>query len=115
MSTELVKPQSYSSDDFKSSEKYFRANRAAARDYARARFSELLTETFGGDCRQQTAQRAAAALNVTERMVLYWLKGQSSPTLEHVIIVGTFCGIDKLVSRFTSGKDRQEIQNLFKA
>lgn len=93
-------------------EKSFRANRVEAREFARERFAEMLITAWPADTAQEVARRAAPTIGVTERQITNWLKGESSPAFEHVVVVGTVLGIYKTMEICTLGLRRGEVAKL---
>ena len=93
-------------------EKSFRANRVEAREFARERFAEMLITAWGGDTPQEVARHAAPTLGVSERQIVNWLHGESSPAFEHVVVVGTVLGIYKTMEVCTLGLKRQEVAKM---
>lgn len=93
-------------------EKSFRANRVEAREFARERFAEMLISAWPGETAQEVARLAAPTIGVSERQVANWLRGESSPAFEHVVVVGTVLGIYKTMEICTLGLRRGEVARM---
>jgi uncharacterized protein (DUF2336 family) len=95
-----------------SREKSFRANRVEAREFARERFAEMLITAWPSDDYNEVARKAADVLGVSQRQVVNWLKGDSSPAFEHVVVVGTVLGIYKTMEICSLGLKREEVARM---
>ncbi len=93
-------------------EKSFRVNRVKSRKFARERFAVMLVTAFRGETPQDVANNAAESLGVSSRQVMNWLKGESSPAFEHVVVVGTVLGIWKTMEIMCLSKSRDEVARM---
>lgn len=93
-------------------ERSFQIDRISLQDVARARFRDLLKDTWPGSDRD-TARRAAKALKVSERTVLNWLACTHSAPFEIVFAIGCFTGVYRVMDVMTRGQGRLQVLNLF--
>lgn len=93
-------------------EKSFVVNRVEAREFARLRFAEMLVEASNGETIGEIAADMAPILQLTKRQIENYLKGDSSPAFEHVVVVGTILGIWRTMEICTLGKNREEVAKL---
>ncbi|WP_146589938.1 hypothetical protein [Puniceibacterium confluentis] len=90
--------------------KSFEANRVDSRDYARERFAEMMIAAFPGETPGEIAEAAAKTCGVSKRQAENWLRGESSPAFEHVLVVGTCLGIWKTMEIMTlDGRSREDV------
>ncbi|MGY9050142.1 hypothetical protein P775_04250 [Puniceibacterium antarcticum] len=90
--------------------KSFEANRVESRDYARARFAVMMVAAFPGNTPGEIAEAAAKSCGVSKRQAENWLKCDSSPAFEHVLVVGTILGIWKTMEIMTlDGRSREDV------
>jgi hypothetical protein len=87
-------------------------DRLALQDVARARFRDLLKETWPGSD-ASTARRAAQALGVSEKTVKNWLACSHSAPFEIVFAIGCFTGVYRVMDVMTRGQGRLQILNTF--
>ncbi|PYG29985.1 hypothetical protein [Pelagimonas varians] len=90
----------------------FQIDRLSLQDVARARFRDLLKDTWPGTDRE-TARRAAKSLNVHEKTVLNWLACTHSAPFEIVFAIGCFTGVYRVMDVMTRGQGRMQVLNLF--
>ncbi|WP_299927799.1 hypothetical protein [uncultured Pelagimonas sp.] len=90
----------------------FQIDRLSLQDVARARFRDLLKDTWPGSDRD-TARRAGKALGVHEKTVLNWLACTHSAPFEIVFAIGCFTGVYRVMDVMTRGQGRLQVLNLF--
>ncbi|WP_181892980.1 hypothetical protein [Falsiruegeria mediterranea] len=90
-------------------EKSFIVNRVEARDLARSRFGDALREAFPGATDNETARRAAKVLGRSDRQILNWLAGDSSPVIEDVYTICAILGVFRTMEILTRDQTRNDI------
>ncbi len=98
--------------DNRPEETSFQIDRLSLQDVARARFRDLLKDTWPGTDRE-TAPRAGKALGVHEKTVLNWLACTHSAPFEIVFAIGCFTGVYRVMDVMTRGQGRLQVLNLF--
>lgn len=69
-------------------------------------FAELLWRAFPGASEHEVAQAAAAALGVSQRAVVYWLRGENSASLQYVTAVMLIAGVEMALGHRAAGEPR---------
>ncbi|MEN9062866.1 hypothetical protein [Ponticoccus litoralis] len=84
-------------------------NRVSLQEVSRERFADLLRVAFPARSDAATARAAAAFLDVSDRAVLNWLRGETSAPFDAVFAIGCRVGVFQLMEVMTRGESRGSV------
>lgn len=89
-----------------------RVNRVALQEVARQRTADLLREAFPARSDAETARQAAAFLDVSDKTVLNWLRGEVGAPFEAIFAIGCRVGVFVVMDVMTRGQGRKTVMGM---